>query len=118
MKAYTYINKGEFALIDKPKPAIIEPTDSASARHVRQEPHVQDGRRRRMRLRGGAAAHKRRKDRHNTAHHPPLPAEQNSRSLQSVREQGGRRNKSGYIQRLTAWLKDWHLHANATCHKA
>lgn len=28
MKAYTYINKGEFALIDKPKPTIIEPTDS------------------------------------------------------------------------------------------
>ena len=28
MKAYTYINKGEFALIDKPKPAIIEPTDA------------------------------------------------------------------------------------------
>lgn len=26
MKAYTYINKGEFALIDKPKPTIIEPT--------------------------------------------------------------------------------------------
>ena len=24
MKAYTYINKGEFALIDKPKPTIIE----------------------------------------------------------------------------------------------
>ena len=28
MKAYTYINKGEFALIDKPKPIIIEPTDA------------------------------------------------------------------------------------------
>lgn len=28
MKAYTYINKGEFALIDKPKPSIIEPTDA------------------------------------------------------------------------------------------
>lgn len=28
MKAYTYINKGEFALVDKPKPAIIEPTDA------------------------------------------------------------------------------------------
>ena len=28
MKAYTYINKGEFALIDKPKPTIIEPTDA------------------------------------------------------------------------------------------
>lgn len=26
MKAYTYINKGEFALIDKPKPTIIEHT--------------------------------------------------------------------------------------------
>ena len=26
--AYTYINKGEFALIDKPKPTIIEPTDA------------------------------------------------------------------------------------------
>lgn len=28
MKAYTYINKGEFALIDKPKPTIIKPTDA------------------------------------------------------------------------------------------
>lgn len=28
MKAYTYINKGEFALVDKPKPTIIEPTDA------------------------------------------------------------------------------------------
>ena len=28
MKAYTYINKGEFVLIDKPKPTIIEPTDA------------------------------------------------------------------------------------------
>ena len=28
MKAYTYINKGEFALIDKPNPTIIEPTDA------------------------------------------------------------------------------------------
>jgi threonine dehydrogenase-like Zn-dependent dehydrogenase len=28
MKAYTYINKGEFALVDKQKPAIIEPTDA------------------------------------------------------------------------------------------
>lgn len=28
MKAYTYINKGEFALIDKRKPTIIEPTDA------------------------------------------------------------------------------------------
>ena len=28
MKAYTYINKGEFALIDKPKPTIIEPADA------------------------------------------------------------------------------------------
>lgn len=28
MKAYTYINKGKFALIDKPKPTIIEPTDA------------------------------------------------------------------------------------------
>lgn len=28
MKAYTYINKGEFALIEKPKPTIIEPTDA------------------------------------------------------------------------------------------
>lgn len=28
MKAYTYIKKGEFALIDKPKPTIIEPTDA------------------------------------------------------------------------------------------
>lgn len=28
MKAYTYINKGEFALIDKPKPTITEPTDA------------------------------------------------------------------------------------------
>lgn len=28
MKAYTYINKGEFALIDKSKPTIIEPTDA------------------------------------------------------------------------------------------
>ena len=28
MKAYTYINKGEIALIDKPKPTIIEPTDA------------------------------------------------------------------------------------------
>lgn len=28
MKAYTYINKGEFALIDKPKPTIIESTDA------------------------------------------------------------------------------------------
>lgn len=28
MKAYTYIKKGEFALIDKQKPAIIEPTDA------------------------------------------------------------------------------------------
>lgn len=28
MKAYTYINKSEFALIDKPKPTIIEPTDA------------------------------------------------------------------------------------------
>ena len=28
MKAYTYINKGEFALIDKPKPTIIEHTDA------------------------------------------------------------------------------------------
>lgn len=28
MKAYTYIKKGEFALVDKQKPAIIEPTDA------------------------------------------------------------------------------------------
>ena len=28
MKAYTYINKGRFELIDKPKPVILEPTDA------------------------------------------------------------------------------------------
>lgn len=28
MKAYTYIEKGKFALVDKPKPAILEPTDA------------------------------------------------------------------------------------------
>ena len=28
MKAYTYINKGRFELIDKPKPEILEPTDA------------------------------------------------------------------------------------------
>lgn len=28
MKAYTYINKGRFELIDKPKPALQEPTDA------------------------------------------------------------------------------------------
>ena len=28
MKAYTYIDKGRFELIDKPKPALQEPTDA------------------------------------------------------------------------------------------
>ena len=28
MKAYTYIDKGRFELIDKPKPMIQEPTDA------------------------------------------------------------------------------------------
>ena len=28
MKAYTYIKKGVFALTDKPKPTILEPTDA------------------------------------------------------------------------------------------
>ena len=28
MKAYTYIEKGKFALVDKPKPELIEPTDA------------------------------------------------------------------------------------------
>ena len=28
MKAYTYIERGRFALIDKPKPTIVEPTDA------------------------------------------------------------------------------------------
>lgn len=28
MKAYTYIEKGKFALVDKPKPAILDPTDA------------------------------------------------------------------------------------------
>ena len=28
MKAYTYIEKGKFALVDKPKPAIQETTDA------------------------------------------------------------------------------------------
>ena len=28
MLAYTYIEKGKFALVDKPKPALIEPTDA------------------------------------------------------------------------------------------
>lgn len=28
MKAYTYMERGRFALIDKPKPTIVEPTDA------------------------------------------------------------------------------------------
>ena len=28
MKAYTYINKGRFELVDKPNPTIQEPTDA------------------------------------------------------------------------------------------
>ena len=28
MLAYTYIEKGKFALVDKPKPALMEPTDA------------------------------------------------------------------------------------------
>ena len=28
MLAYTYIEKGKFALVEKPKPALIEPTDA------------------------------------------------------------------------------------------
>ena len=28
MKAYTYIEKGHFALVDKPRPALLEPTDA------------------------------------------------------------------------------------------
>ncbi len=28
MLAYTYIEKGKFALVDKPKPALVEPTDA------------------------------------------------------------------------------------------
>ena len=28
MKAYTYIEKGKFALVEKPKPVLMEPTDA------------------------------------------------------------------------------------------
>ena len=28
MKAYTYIEKGHFALVDKPRPVLLEPTDA------------------------------------------------------------------------------------------
>lgn len=28
MQAYTYIEKGKFALVKKPKPTLIEPTDA------------------------------------------------------------------------------------------
>ena len=28
MKAYTYIEKGKFALVEKPKPTLMEPTDA------------------------------------------------------------------------------------------
>jgi threonine dehydrogenase-like Zn-dependent dehydrogenase len=28
MLAYTYIEKGKFALVEKPKPTLIEPTDA------------------------------------------------------------------------------------------
>ena len=28
MKAYTYIEKGHFALVEKPRPALLEPTDA------------------------------------------------------------------------------------------
>ena len=28
MLAYTYIEKGEFALVEKPKPTLMEPTDA------------------------------------------------------------------------------------------
>lgn len=28
MKAYTYIDKGRFELVDKPKPMILEPADA------------------------------------------------------------------------------------------
>jgi hypothetical protein len=28
MLAYTYIEKGKFALVEKPKPVLIEPTDA------------------------------------------------------------------------------------------
>ena len=28
MQAYTYIEKGKFALVEKPKPTLIEPTDA------------------------------------------------------------------------------------------
>ena len=28
MLAYTYIEKGKFALVEKPKPILIEPTDA------------------------------------------------------------------------------------------
>ena len=28
MKAYTYVEKGKFKLIDKPKPTLLEPTDA------------------------------------------------------------------------------------------
>ena len=29
MKAYTYVEKGKFKLIDKPKPTLLEPTDAS-----------------------------------------------------------------------------------------
>ena len=28
MQAYAYIEKGKFALVEKPKPTLIEPTDA------------------------------------------------------------------------------------------
>ena len=28
MKAYTYIEKGKFALVEKPRPELVEPTDA------------------------------------------------------------------------------------------
>ena len=48
--------------------------DPSPARHVRQKPHLQNRRRRRLRLRRDPAAHRSRQNRHHAADHPPVSA--------------------------------------------
>ena len=67
-------------------------------RYVWQEPHLQDWRRGRMRLRAGAPADRARKNRHYSTHHPPFPPQPNREGLPNFREQRRRSNKNRYLQ--------------------
>ena len=83
--------------------ALRPASNTASAGHVRQESHVQDRRRGRLRLRRDSTPDRTGPDRHRAAYYAPFSTEPYRRGLSPFRKPAGRSNQSGdRMRQITA----------------